>query len=80
MIPEFGHDDFEDGYEEEGYDAEEACQSLLERKFSDWDYPDEIEFLTQDEKGLCQNVAINVQMEPIFTSKTLTVGVKQKRI
>lgn len=80
MIPDFGHDDFEDGYEDEGCDAEDACRCLMERKWSDWDYPEEVEFQAQGEEGVTERVVVTVESEPIFHSKTLTVGVKQKKI
>lgn len=80
MIPDFGHDDFEDGYEEDGWEAEDACQSLMERKFSDWDYPEEMEFEVQGEDGFTERVVVTVKSEPVFSAKTLTVGVKQKKM
>jgi len=80
MIPEFGHDDFDDGYEVEGLDPEDACRDLMASKYSDWDYPEEMEFEVQSEDGSTESVVVTMEMEPCFTTRTLTFGPKQKRM
>lgn len=74
--PEYGDPEDESTfYKAFGHDAEAAALEVAERKFSDWDYPHNIEiWVRQNSTDEWKKFEISVESVPSFSASQLVAG------